>query len=155
MQVSGVAQVGSTAWDNPWQVIRNAQPMFGTETKKKVDTIWEEMKKRTNFFNPTPKKTRDVKKVVVFGGGSFATALAVAVARRQPGAQVIMLLRNTSVRDDINIRHKNNKYLGVRLCWYSLRSKPRGLLYVSGPSRGVGRQHLYLSSVVRFLLRPE
>jgi hypothetical protein len=138
MQVSGAAQVGTTAWDKPWQVIRNAQPMFGTETREKVDTIWEEMKRRTNFFNPVPKKTRDVKKVVVFGGGSFATALAVAVARRQPDAQVIMLLRNASVRDDINTRHKNSKYLGVRVCWYFLRSEPRWLLYVSDPSRGLG-----------------
>lgn len=48
-------------------------------------------------------------KVAVLGGGAFGTAMAVHVARL--GHPVTVILRDTNVRDYINKRHINPKYL--------------------------------------------
>jgi len=53
----------------------------------------------------------NLRKVVVFGGGSFATAMACALARKYPGVSVVMLLRDPAVCLGINRDHVNPKYL--------------------------------------------
>jgi glycerol-3-phosphate dehydrogenase (NAD+) len=53
-------------------------------------------------------------KVAVFGGGSFGTAMAVALARQKPTLDVVMLLRDARVCRDINERHVNERYLPGR-----------------------------------------
>lgn len=52
-----------------------------------------------------------LRKVVVFGGGSFGTALATALARQHPNARVSMLLRDPYLAQDINLTHVNSRYL--------------------------------------------
>ena len=52
-----------------------------------------------------------VSKVVVFGGGSFGTAMGVSLAKKKPGLQVMLLLRDPSLCRDINLIHRNTKYL--------------------------------------------
>ena len=52
-------------------------------------------------------------KVVVFGGGSFGTAMAVSLARQKPDLNVMMLLRDPYVCKDINNTHVNTRYLKV------------------------------------------
>jgi NADPH-dependent glutamate synthase beta subunit-like oxidoreductase len=109
-------QVGTLAWDNPaLAVTRAAQPMFPTETHDHLKRAWEWMAQPVRFLGSfkNKKKVKAAKKVVVFGGGSFATAMAVIAARAQPQAQVVMLLRDEAVRDDINYRQMNNRYLRV------------------------------------------
>jgi len=49
------------------------------------------------------------KKVTVFGGGSFGTALAYALAKN--GHNVMILSRNPEVNKSINENHKNSSYL--------------------------------------------
>ncbi|KJE89828.1 glycerol-3-phosphate dehydrogenase [Capsaspora owczarzaki ATCC 30864] len=49
-------------------------------------------------------------KVAVFGGGSFGTAMAVAVARN--GHRVAILVRDAQVANEINTQHTNSKYIG-------------------------------------------
>ncbi|GAB4817175.1 hypothetical protein N2152v2_004221 [Parachlorella kessleri] len=52
-----------------------------------------------------------VDKVVVFGGGSFGTAMGVALARQKPQLQVTLLLRDPYLCKDINQLHCNTRYL--------------------------------------------
>ena len=49
--------------------------------------------------------------VCVLGGGSFATAMAVALARRKGELEVVMLLRRQDVCEQINAEHRNGRYL--------------------------------------------
>ena len=52
--------------------------------------------------------------VVVFGGGSFGTAMATALARQKRSLDVVMLLRDPYVCRDINMKHVNTRYLEAR-----------------------------------------
>ena len=53
-------------------------------------------------------------KVAVFGGGSFGTAMAVALARQKADLDVCMLLRDPVLCADINRKHENARYLPGR-----------------------------------------
>ena len=53
--------------------------------------------------------------VVVFGGGSFGTAMASALARQKQSLEVVMLMRDPYVCRDINHSHMNARYLQVGL----------------------------------------
>ncbi|KAL0026194.1 hypothetical protein WJX77_001162 [Trebouxia sp. C0004] len=50
-------------------------------------------------------------KVVVFGGGSFGTAMGVALARQKSTLNVSLLLRDAYICRDINSLHTNTRYL--------------------------------------------
>ncbi len=52
-----------------------------------------------------------VTKVAVFGGGSFGTAMGVALSRQHPDLNVVLLLRDPYLCKDINERHTNSRYL--------------------------------------------
>merc|ERR1712137_345545 len=52
---------------------------------------------------------QNAKKITVFGGGSFGTALATCLARNSH--DVTILSRNTPVVESINMQHRNCKYL--------------------------------------------
>jgi glycerol-3-phosphate dehydrogenase (NAD+) len=51
------------------------------------------------------------RKVVVFGGGSFGTAMGASVARKWPDLDVVLLLRDEQLAADINGERINTKYL--------------------------------------------
>jgi glycerol-3-phosphate dehydrogenase (NAD+) len=52
----------------------------------------------------------------VLGGGSFATAMGAALARRKREVDVVMLLRREDVCAQINDQHENPRYLpGISL----------------------------------------
>jgi ribosomal protein L37AE/L43A len=52
-------------------------------------------------------------KIVVFGGGSFGTAMGAALARQKADLEVVLLLRDPYLCKDINQQHCNTKYLKV------------------------------------------
>ena len=52
--------------------------------------------------------------MVIFGGGSFGTAVGAALARQKSDLDVTMLLRDPYVCKDINSLHCNRRYLEVR-----------------------------------------
>lgn len=52
-------------------------------------------------------------KVVVFGGGSFGTAMAASLARQKADMDIVMLLRDPKLCADINTLHCNTRYLSV------------------------------------------
>ena len=54
--------------------------------------------------------------MVVFGGGSFGTAMATALARQKQSLEVVMLMRDPYVCRDINHTHINARYLQV-MAW--------------------------------------
>ncbi len=60
--------------------------------------------------------------VVVFGGGSFGTAMAVALARQREEIEVAMVLRDPYLCKDINELHCNTRYLKVRVMLLLLQS---------------------------------
>ena len=52
-------------------------------------------------------------KVVVFGGGSFGTAMGAALAKQKEDLQITLLLRDPSICKEINHEHVNYRYLKV------------------------------------------
>jgi glycerol-3-phosphate dehydrogenase (NAD+) len=52
--------------------------------------------------------------VVVFGGGSFGTAMAASLANQKQDMDVVLLLRDPGLCSDINLLHLNSRYLPVR-----------------------------------------
>ena len=52
-------------------------------------------------------------KVVVFGGGSFGTAVGSAIARQKADLAVSLLLRDPYICKAINETHRNTRYLAV------------------------------------------
>ncbi|GLI58936.1 hypothetical protein VaNZ11_000724 [Volvox africanus] len=51
------------------------------------------------------------KKIVVFGGGSFGTAMGCALARQKSDLEVVLLVRDPYLCKDINTLHENTRYL--------------------------------------------
>jgi glycerol-3-phosphate dehydrogenase len=51
--------------------------------------------------------------VVVFGGGSFGTAIASCLAKKKKDIEIVLLLRDQGLCDDINRSHCNTRYLPV------------------------------------------
>ncbi|EFJ50587.1 hypothetical protein VOLCADRAFT_88544 [Volvox carteri f. nagariensis] len=51
------------------------------------------------------------KKIVVFGGGSFGTAMGCALARQKSDLDVVLLVRDPYLCKDINTLHENTRYL--------------------------------------------
>eukprot|EP00775_Hariotina_reticulata_P003061 gene3061-3341_t len=64
-------------------------------------------RQQTNAISPI----EAAEKVVVFGGGSFGTAMGTSLAHKKPSLDVVLLLRDPYLCKDINTRHVNSKYL--------------------------------------------
>lgn len=71
-------------------------------------------------------------KIVVFGGGSFGTAMAVALARQRPDLDVCMLLRDRAVCADVNERHANERYLPGRVLPPNVRATTSAVAAIAG-----------------------
>lgn len=71
---------------------------------------WSRVLRRQRKLSPL----QATRKVVVFGGGSFGTAMGVALAKQKPSLEVVLLLRDQGLCDDINTQHCNTRYLKVR-----------------------------------------
>ena len=75
-----------------------------------------------------------VDKVVVFGGGSFGTAMGTALARQRGDLQVTLLLRDPYICNDITVKHVNTRYLKVltRLRPFTFRVMTSAKLWLRG-----------------------
>ncbi len=73
---------------------------------------WSKVFRKSQFDAVSP--IQAARKVVVFGGGSFGTAMGCALARKKPGLDVVLLLRDPQLCEEINTQHCNAKYLKVR-----------------------------------------
>ena len=59
----------------------------------------------------SPEPIAAARKVVVFGGGSFGTAMGCALARKKPTLDVVLLLRDAALCESVNRHHLNRRYL--------------------------------------------
>lgn len=83
----------------PKLIIRLAQPLV-------IQVL-----RRVKGIQVNPMDTAN--KIVVFGGGSFGTAMGVSLARQKAKLDVVLLLRDADLVTDINTAHVNTRYLKV------------------------------------------
>lgn len=68
---------------------------------------WSQEKRKQNGVS----ELENVSKIAVFGGGCFGTAMGVALARKKSSLKVQLLIRDSNLVQDINVKHVNTKYL--------------------------------------------
>eukprot|EP00898_Chlorokybus_atmophyticus_P006678 jgi/Chlat1/7010/Chrsp56S00526 len=84
------------------------------EQGENVRTAWEALLRWSHTWqnrSPPDHALNTTHKVVVFGGGSFGTAMAVMLARNKDTMDVVILLRDEKLCEDINKLHRNTRYL--------------------------------------------
>lgn len=72
---------------------------------------WSRLKKRREGGDANNDALRRAKKIVVFGGGSFGTAMASVLGMNKASLEVVMLLRDETICADINEKKVNTRYL--------------------------------------------
>ena len=88
--------------------------VYTPEERKRIRESWKRLmrwSKRLRLREAAASKERRLEKIVIFGGGSFGTAMGVALARSHPDLQVSLLLRDPYLCKDINEDHRNSRYL--------------------------------------------
>ncbi len=78
------------------------------------------------------------RKVVVFGGGSFGTAMGCSLAHQKEDLDVVLLVRDPYLCKDINQLHCNTRYLKVSLLEVLCRVSMHGRVSWGWASRGAG-----------------
>lgn len=88
--------------------------MYPPEEEQRIRNSWARLMRWSRSLREKEAARANEKrleKIVVFGGGSFGTAIATALARQHPGLQVVLLLRDAYLCRDINEHHCNTRYL--------------------------------------------
>eukprot|EP00877_Chromochloris_zofingiensis_P006398 jgi/Chrzof1/2010/Cz10g29180.t1_GPD1[v5.2] len=89
-------------------------PLYPPSERSQIQESWDTLMRWSKVFRKqkaaiSPIEAAD--KIVVFGGGSFGTAMGCALARKKADLDVVLLLRDPYVCKDINTLHRNTKYL--------------------------------------------
>lgn len=89
--------------------------VYPPEERRRIRSSWARLMRWSRSLRSREAAAADARarleKVVVFGGGSFGTAMGVALARQHPALQVSLLLRDAYLCRDINEKHRNSRYL--------------------------------------------
>ncbi|KAI8105543.1 hypothetical protein M9434_000128 [Picochlorum sp. BPE23] len=89
--------------------------MYPPEEERRIKNSWARLMRWSKNLREreAARSAGDVglDKVVVFGGGSFGTAIGVALARQHPQMKIVLLLRDPYLCKDINDSHYNSRYL--------------------------------------------
>lgn len=120
-KASASASNSSAAYASPRTVLFPAKEQGNIKDSWQTLMRWSKVFKKDQNGMHVLDKTE---KVVVFGGGSFGTAMGVALARQRSTLSVALLLRDAYVCRDINNTHTNTRYLPV--------SAPLLTLYLRG-----------------------
>jgi glycerol-3-phosphate dehydrogenase (NAD+) len=92
-------------------------PLYPPAERSQIQESWDALMRWSKTFSKrsanglSPIEAAD--KVVVFGGGSFGTAMGSSLALKKPQLDVVLLLRDPYLCKDINSSHCNTKYLPV------------------------------------------
>lgn len=109
-KASASASKASAAYASPRTVLFPAKEQGNIKDSWQTLMRWSKVFKKDQNGAHVLDKTE---KVVVFGGGSFGTAMGVALARQRSTLSVALLLRDAYVCRDINNTHTNTRYLPV------------------------------------------
>jgi len=88
--------------------------VYPPEERRRIRNSWARLMRWSRSLRSREEAAaegRRLEKVVVFGGGSFGTAMAMALARQHPTLRVSLLLRDAYLCRDINEKHRNTRYL--------------------------------------------
>lgn len=88
--------------------------MYPPEEERRIRNSWARLMRWSKSLREREAaraSDRKLEKVVIFGGGSFGTAIGVALARQHPALKVVLLLRDPYLCKDINETHCNTRYL--------------------------------------------
>ncbi|KAF8065430.1 GLY1 [Scenedesmus sp. PABB004] len=92
-----------------------ARALYPPAERSQIQESWDTLMRWSRTFRQrqanslSPIEAAD--KVVVFGGGSFGTAMGTSLALKKASLDVVLLLRDPYLCKDINTRHANTKYL--------------------------------------------
>lgn len=92
--------------------------LFPAKEQGNIKDSWQTLMRWSKVFKKDQNGVHvldKTEKVVVFGGGSFGTAMGVALARQRSTLNVALLLRDAYVCRDINSTHTNTRYLPVSI----------------------------------------
>lgn len=102
--------------------------LYPPAQRSQIQDSWDTLMRWSKSFSRRQSKVLSpieaTEKVVVFGGGSFGTAMGTALAGKKADLDVVLLLRDPYLCKDINTQHRNTKYLSVSS---SMRHVYRGL----------------------------
>ncbi len=115
-----IREVASAASSVSTQYAGNAGLVYSPAQRNQIKESWSSLMRwsrvlRDRTENGTCVLER-IDKVVVFGGGSFGTAMAAVLARQKSRLQVVLLLRDPYTCHAINHEHTNSRYLEVKHC---------------------------------------
>lgn len=88
--------------------------MYPPDEQRRIRNSWARlMRWSRNLRQREAARANEVRleKIVVFGGGSFGTAMGCALAKLHPRLEVVLLLRDPYLCKDINDKHYNTRYL--------------------------------------------
>ena len=97
--------------------------LFPAKEQGNIKDSWQTLMRWSKVFKKDQNGVHvldKTEKVVVFGGGSFGTAMGVALARQRSTLNVALLLRDAYVCRDINNTHTNTRYLPVSASQHTL-----------------------------------
>ena len=141
-QTSGAASQVSAALASP----RTA--LFPAKEQGNIKDSWSTLMRWSKVFKKDQNGVVHVldktDKVVVFGGGSFGTAMGVALARQKSTLGVSLLLRDAYICRDINSLHTNTRYLPVSHNKICIMANAQWLCISAGSQLGQKR-HLCFS----------
>lgn len=92
----------------------NGIVMYPPDEERRIRTSWARLMRWSRNLRQREAaraSEKKVTKVAVFGGGSFGTAMGVALSRQHPDLEITLLLRDPNLCKDINEMHRNSRYL--------------------------------------------
>lgn len=112
----GPGEAGSKRDTKAKASVAAARFAYRQEERNQIRESWDTLMRwsrvlQTRRSNLNPLEATE--KVVVFGGGSFGTAMGAALANQKKDMEVVLLLRDPYLCKDINTHHCNTRYLKV------------------------------------------